>query len=304
MRRDQPAAAEVEHDAALRLDARHGAGPEVGAADEAGREHRRGSAVDLERRAGLHDPPLVHHDDAIGHAHGLLLVVGHVDERDAERAVDLLQLDLDLAPHLEVERGQRLVEQEHLRTVDERARQGDPLRLAAGQRRDVALGELRQAHELEVARHELGDLRLGHPAQAQPERHVVEHVEMREQRHALEHEVHGALVGRQPRDVPAVDEDAAVVREVEAGDHAQERRLAAPARSEQAHELALGDVEVERLHGVRPHEAPVDALDLDEARVRLVSHAATLLIGRGPRRCGGSGSARPPSRAAASGRSR
>ena len=44
----------------------------------------------------------------------------------------MLELDLHLLAQLQVERAERLVEQQHLRPVDERAGQRDPLSLAAG----------------------------------------------------------------------------------------------------------------------------------------------------------------------------
>ena len=61
---------------------------------------------------------------------------------------------------------------------------------------------------------------------------------VREQAVGLEDHSHVALVGRRPRDVLAVDDDAAGVGLVEAGDEAQRSRLAAPGRAEQRDELA------------------------------------------------------------------
>ena len=87
--------------------------------------------VDLGRRPYLLDAALVEDRDAVGHRQRLLLVVRHVDERDPDLALDRLELDLHLLAELEVERAERLVEQEHLRAVDDRAREGDALTLAA-----------------------------------------------------------------------------------------------------------------------------------------------------------------------------
>jgi hypothetical protein len=53
--------------------------------------------------------------------------------------LDALQLDLHLLAELEVERAERLVEQQDLRVVDDRAGERDPLALAAGQLRRLAL---------------------------------------------------------------------------------------------------------------------------------------------------------------------
>ncbi len=74
--------------------------------------------------------PGAHDGDAIRHRHRLLLVVGDEDEGDADLALDALQLDLHLLAQLEVERPERLVEQEHPWVVDQCARERDALLLA------------------------------------------------------------------------------------------------------------------------------------------------------------------------------
>ena len=91
--------------------------------------------VDLGGRADLLDPPVVEHGQAVAHRQRLLLVVRHVDERDADLLLDPLELDLHLLAQLEVERAERLVEQQHLRAVDDRAGERDALALAAGELR-------------------------------------------------------------------------------------------------------------------------------------------------------------------------
>ena len=72
-----------------------------------------GLLVDLLGRAELLDDAVVHDRDAVRHRERLLLVVRHVDERDPDLALDALELDLHLLAQLEVERAERLVEQQH-----------------------------------------------------------------------------------------------------------------------------------------------------------------------------------------------
>ena len=129
--------------------------------------------------------------------------MGHVHERDADLGLDPLELDLHLPAQLEVERAQRLVEQQHLRAVDQRAGERDALLLAAGELRRAALAEAAELDELE----HVVDLLLDvlDAAATQPERDVLEDVEVREQRVALEHRVHRPLVGLEPADVLAGD---------------------------------------------------------------------------------------------------
>jgi hypothetical protein len=79
----------------------------------------RGQVVEHLGRTHLLDPAEVHHRDRVGHGHGLLLVVGDVDEGQPDLGLDPLELDLHLAAQLEVQRAERLVEQEHLGAVDQ-----------------------------------------------------------------------------------------------------------------------------------------------------------------------------------------
>ena len=77
--------------------------------------------------------------------HGLLLIVRHVHERDADVLLDALELDLQLLAQAQVERAERLVEQQRARPVDQRAGERDALLLAAGELRRLALAAGRRA---------------------------------------------------------------------------------------------------------------------------------------------------------------
>ena len=108
--------------------------------------------VDLLGVVELLDHAAVHDRDAVGHRERLLLVVRHVDERDADVALDALQLDLQLLAQLQVERAERLVEQQHGGAVDERARERDALLLAARELARLALGLARRGRRARAPR--------------------------------------------------------------------------------------------------------------------------------------------------------
>ena len=108
-------------------------GQDVGVADEAGREGRSGPTVDLVRRPDLLDVALVEHDDPVGEGERLSLVVRDVDEGRSRLTMDAAQLGLHLEPDPQVERRERLVQQQHARPVDERTSERDALELAAGE---------------------------------------------------------------------------------------------------------------------------------------------------------------------------
>ena len=119
---------------------------------------RRREVVDLGRRADLLDPALAHHDDPIGQRERLLLVVGDVDRRDAELALDRADLLAQRDADLRVERRQRLVEQQDLRLDRQGPRQRDPLLLPARQLVRVAVALVRQVDQLEQLADALADL--------------------------------------------------------------------------------------------------------------------------------------------------
>ena len=176
----------------------------------------------------------------------------HVDEHQPELALEIAQLDAH--PQLEqpVEVAERLVEQQRLRLRHEHAGEGDPLLLAAGERRGLALGELGQADHLERPERLLAPLVLLHAVHLEPERDVLEHRPVREEREVLEHRRGRAPVGGEPDERLAVEDDVALGGILVPADHAQRGRLAAPGRAEQDDVLAVVDVQIDVFHGERP----------------------------------------------------
>ena len=228
---------------------------EVGRADEVGDEAGRRPVVELLRGAELLDPTAVHHRDPVAHRQRLLLVVGHVDERDPDLGLDPLELELEALAELEVERPEGLVEEEHVGAVDEGPGEGDPLLLAARQLVRLALLVAGQVDELERLAAPAGDLGLLDPLALEAEGDVVADVEVGEQGVVLEDHVDRPLVGRVVGHVAAAQLDPAARRQLETADHPQGRRLAAARRSEEREEFAGLDVEVDRID--RPHLAKV-----------------------------------------------
>ena len=169
---------------------------QVGGTDEPGDEDARRSVVDLLGCADLLDATAAHHGDAVAHRQRLALVVGDEDERDVDLALDALELDLHRLAQLEVEGGQRLVEEQGAGHVDERPGEGDTLLLATRQLVRAAAGELAEADDVEhLARSTPGIVGAG-ALGPQSEGHVVEDGHVGEQGVLLEHRVDVALVWR------------------------------------------------------------------------------------------------------------
>ena len=86
--------------------------------------------------------------------------MGHVHEGNADVLLDALELDLQLLAQAQVERAERLVEQQRARAVDQRAGERDALGLAAGELAGLAVGEVAELDELERVLDALLDLGL------------------------------------------------------------------------------------------------------------------------------------------------
>jgi hypothetical protein len=112
--------------------------------------------------------------------------------------------------------------------------------------------------------HLLVDLLLVHTAKAEREAHVLAHGHVRIQRIVLEdHRDVAVLRGELVHHI-AADLELAVRDVLEAGDHAQRRRLAAAGGPDKDHELAVLDVEAQVPHGlVAVREALGHVVELD-----------------------------------------
>src|SRR5207247_2491526 len=115
----------------------------------------------------LDDAVVLHHRNSMRQEEGLALIVGDIDRRDTEPPLQLAQLDAHALPQLRVEIRERLVQQEQLRLAHERARQREPLLLAAGELRRGAFTEALQPDESKRLR--------DHPPRLSPRRGLRAH---------------------------------------------------------------------------------------------------------------------------------
>src|SRR5690606_13247619 len=129
-----------------------------------------------------------------------------------------------------------------------------------------------EVHELQQLVDASVDLVLGSFADLEAEGDVAEHREVLERGVVLEHEADVAVLGGEVGGVDAFDGDRTVVGVLEAGDDAQQRRLAAAAGAEQGGEPTGGDGDVDVVEGDEVTEALVDPLDFD-------AHERTLQVG-------------------------
>ena len=180
-----------------------------------------------------------HHQHPVGEEQRLLDIVG--DEQHG--AVVLL-------PHFEqpflhvgagegVQRAERLVEQQHLARAQQGAHQRGALAHAAGELRRALVGEAAEAETVEQRPRPLARLGARRAEDLDAERDIVADGAPRQQQVALEHV---GAVGPAVGHVGAVDEDVAGAGIEQAGDHVEDRALAASRGPDDGDELA-------RVHG-------------------------------------------------------
>ena len=232
--------------------------------DEAGHEHVDRMLVQALWRVDLLEPPVAHHRDAVAHRHRLGLIVGDVQRRRPQ----LLVQPRDVRPHLDAQLGveiaQGLVHQERLGRAHDRPPQRNPLALTATQGARPPSEQLADPQPRRDPPHALADRRLLDPLHLEREAHVLIDRHVRVQRVGLEHHRDVAVLRGDVVDDPRADRDRARRRVLEPRDHPQRRRLAGARRPDQDRELAVGDLEVQPVHGARAvREHLRDAVERD-----------------------------------------
>src|SRR5262249_18997794 len=159
---------------------------------------------------------------------------------------DLAKEIHDLERQVRVEVSGRLVSEDQLRVVDERAGDRDALLLSSGQLFGKRVHPMLQADPLEDLERLALLGRERDTEHAHHERHVLKDGEARNQAEILEDEVDRPpialdLRGLQRLQVPAHDLQVAFTRQVFAQQQAQKRRLPGAARTREKEKLAFVD---------------------------------------------------------------
>ncbi len=174
-------------------------------ADEAADEQIDRPLVQLLRWRDLLNLSLPHHRNAIAHGHRLDLIVGHVDRRHPELALEPRDLRAHVDAELRVEVRERLVHQVGLRLSDDRPSHRYPLTLAARERTWLAVEERFQPENVGSLSHAPVDLLLRLLSQPEAEGDVVVDGQVRVERVALEDHRDVPVARRHPVDDPVPD---------------------------------------------------------------------------------------------------
>ena len=203
---------------------------------------------------------------------GLLDVVGDEHDRLVQLGLQGQQLVLQRGADDRVDGAERLVHQQHRRVGGQGPGDPDALLLAAGQLVRVPPGQARvEADQGEQLPRPVAGL-LARPAGEHRHRgDVVLDGAVREQPGLLDHVADAAAQLRRVArpDVGAVEQDGARGRLDEPVDHPQRGGLAAAARADEDHRLAVRHLEVEAVDGDRPVRVPLrHCLERDQALAR------------------------------------
>src|SRR6185436_5291783 len=240
----------------------------------------------VDRARGDHTAAAQHHG-AVGDRADALELVRHHDERDPERRAEREQRLVDRGRDDRIEARRRLVDEHQLGIEDRRARERDPLALAARQVRRHAPAEPVQADGGEPQRDHLADHGPGQLRQlAQRQRDVVRDRHRAEQRVLLERHARAAQeaparLRRQLVERLVEQPELAGERRQEARERAQERRLPAARAAEQREDLARLDAQIDVLE-----DRPVAVADREiaalEERAGARRHGSASLPHGGP----------------------
>ena len=160
------------------------------------------------------------------------------DHDDQPIARDLLQDLHDLHARFRIQRAGRLVRQQNLRIVDQRARDRHALHLAAGHLVRLFGQLIAEADAFERLFRAFAAFGFRYAGQRERQLHVGQRVLVRDQVVVLKHEPHGMVAVAVPIGVPellgrpAGNGEVAGIIPVQSADDVQQRRLAAAGRAE------------------------------------------------------------------------
>ena len=214
-----------------------------------------GRADQFVTRAALDHLAVAHDEDAIAELERLGQVVGDEHHGLADLVVQADDLVLHVAADQRVERGERLVEEEHVRVAGERPGETDALLHAAGELVGVGVLVSGQADQFDDLHGPLGALGLAHAAYLQAVRDVVDDPAVRQQPEVLED--HGELAapqlaqpfGVRAADVLALEVDFARGGFDQPGETSHQRGLAGAGQAHDDEDLAGRHVEVHIPYG-------------------------------------------------------
>jgi hypothetical protein len=211
------------------------------------------------------DAPRVEHRDAIADLLDHIHLVCDQHDGQPEFAIDALEQIQNGARGFGVERGRRLIGQQHLRLARERARNADTLLLPAADLRRIAVLLRGKPDQIEQRQHRRFDLGALHARELERQRDVIEYRARRQQIEVLED--HADLAARlaqlargHRRQIAAADQDITFSRPRQQVDRAHQCTFAGAAAADDAEYFARRNGQIDVVQRFDPAPRPCEAL--------------------------------------------
>src|SRR5881398_138124 len=227
-----------------------------------------GLLLELRRRAGGDNAPVVDYGDAVGHAIRFVHVVGGEEHGHALGGPEVAHVGPHLIAALRIEAERRLVEKQYLRRVQQPAGNLEPALHAAGERLDQVIAPLPQLEHPQQGFAPLPPRVPWHVVQHAVDVHVLPRREVAVETGILEHHAEsladlGWMCGR----VESVELERAARRPQQGGEHLDGGGLAGPVRPEEREDLAGSHVERDVVDSLDVAERLDDVLDADDGTI-------------------------------------
>jgi hypothetical protein len=189
--------------------------------------------------------------------------VGDVEEREVEFPLEIAEESAQVASQGGIEVGEGFVKEDESGLEDEGATDGGACGFASGE----GGGEVMESRaEVESVRHHLGTgatFVAVDALEAEGKFELFDQGQVGKEPGRLGDPAAGAILGRETGDVGVVEEDPSGIREIEAGDEAEGRGLAAAGGPNEEVVGTGGDVDGEVLHRMDGAETFADSLKSD-----------------------------------------
>ena len=200
----------------------------------------------------------------------------HINKGDAELIVHILQLDLHLLTHLQIQSAERLIQKKNLRLVHKCSCNRNSLLLTTGKRCNISFLKALQIHQRKDLFHLMLNDILRRFLLLQAERDVFIDIHMRKQRVALENRIDRSLIRRKIGDGLSVQKDLPRGRQLEARNHTESGCFSASGGPEKGDKFSAANLKVEVIHGCESvAERFGDVLQFDDVAV---FHNSLLII--------------------------
>ena len=195
------------------------------------------------RRPNLLNIPMVHDGNPITDRHRLFLIMRHIDRRNADAVLNLLDDRAHLNAQFRIEIGKRLIHQQNIGRNGKCPGQGNALLLTTGKTFRHPVRILIYLHQLQKLLCLLLNFLFRKLALFQAEGNIFFHGHIRKDGIVLKYHADIPLCRIHIIDPDIIKKEVTALNGIEARNHPQQRRLTAPGWTKEGEELTLPDIQ-------------------------------------------------------------